>query len=396
MRKVFELTFAGEDITVITHDGAEGAAARARELRPQVVIVDGNLGGAAGYDVVRALRAESGLGSVPVFLLGSDHSPLAEDQVKACGASGTLAKPFETQGMIDRVRQAFAVGAGAPAPAPAPATTAMFGAASAARPAAVEPQAARPAPAGAATAPGRVTVPLGAARPFATTVTNAAPPPPSSQGLAARPAAPPVGARTAPLRPATPAVASPAGPSLSVDGLEEIQLEAGLLSELGPMPEATRPQPAPEPARPAPRPAPAKGPAGALETATTQPLQRPTDALLSRIQDPTPVRAPEPVAVKASPEPAPARPAPAPSPEPVQAKLAPAPAPPPTAAVAAVVAPAVTAAVAEKVQGLGLTPAQVEAITALTREVVERVVWEVVPTLAETMIREELKRLTAD
>jgi hypothetical protein len=51
--------------------------------------------------------------------------------------------------------------------------------------------------------------------------------------------------------------------------------------------------------------------------------------------------------------------------------------------------------IAAKTASLGLTPQQVEAITALTRDVVERVVWEVVPTLAETMIREELKRLTA-
>lgn len=45
---------------------------------------------------------------------------------------------------------------------------------------------------------------------------------------------------------------------------------------------------------------------------------------------------------------------------------------------------------------MGLSPAQVEAVTALTREVVERVVWEVVPQLAETLIREELRRLTAE
>jgi CheY-like chemotaxis protein len=48
---------------------------------------------------------------------------------------------------------------------------------------------------------------------------------------------------------------------------------------------------------------------------------------------------------------------------------------------------------AGKLGGLGLSGAQVEAVLALSREVVEQVVWEVVPTLAETMIKEELKRL---
>jgi len=49
---------------------------------------------------------------------------------------------------------------------------------------------------------------------------------------------------------------------------------------------------------------------------------------------------------------------------------------------------------AAKLEELGLTPAQVDAVVALSREVVERVVWEVVPVLAETLIKEELARLT--
>ena len=48
----------------------------------------------------------------------------------------------------------------------------------------------------------------------------------------------------------------------------------------------------------------------------------------------------------------------------------------------------------ERLASLGLTPVQVEAVLKLSAEVVERVVWEVVPDLAETMIREEIRRLT--
>jgi hypothetical protein len=42
-----------------------------------------------------------------------------------------------------------------------------------------------------------------------------------------------------------------------------------------------------------------------------------------------------------------------------------------------------------------LSPDQVAAVLALSREVIERVVWEVVPELAETMIKEEIRRLTS-
>ena len=93
---------------------------------------------------------------------------------------------------------------------------------------------------------------------------------------------------------------------------------------------------------------------------------------------------------------------------PLQARPVPADAPrePIAAAHAAHAAHAPTAATAPaaallnghltaKLEQLGLTPAQVEAVAALSREVVERVVWEVVPVLAETLIKEELARLTA-
>ncbi|MBM4361624.1 MAG: response regulator, partial [Deltaproteobacteria bacterium] len=59
-------------------------------------------------------------------------------------------------------------------------------------------------------------------------------------------------------------------------------------------------------------------------------------------------------------------------------------------------AAAVSPELGGKLEALGLTPAQVDAVLALSREVVERVVWEVVPVLAETLIKEEIRRLTAE
>jgi hypothetical protein len=49
-----------------------------------------------------------------------------------------------------------------------------------------------------------------------------------------------------------------------------------------------------------------------------------------------------------------------------------------------------------KLGALGLTKDQITSVLALSREVVEQVVWEVVPVLAETMIREEIRRVTAE
>ena len=69
-------------------------------------------------------------------------------------------------------------------------------------------------------------------------------------------------------------------------------------------------------------------------------------------------------------------------------------APPAAPIVLSDAADAAAAQIAAKSGSLGLTPDQVAAIARLTKEVVERVVWEVVPDLAETIIREEIRRLT--
>jgi hypothetical protein len=66
------------------------------------------------------------------------------------------------------------------------------------------------------------------------------------------------------------------------------------------------------------------------------------------------------------------------------------------APVATAVGGALNGALAGKLAEIGLTDAQAQAVLALSREVVERVVWEVVPPLAEVLIKEELKRLTSE
>jgi CheY-like chemotaxis protein len=122
---------------------------------------------------------------------------------------------------------------------------------------------------------------------------------------------------------------------------------------------------------------------------------------------PEPPRAVAPVPMHAAPEP-PMRAASAPAAMgSVAARRPPAPAPlasaapPRTTISTAQAAPqalsaAATLGLTGKLEGLGLTRDQVAAVLSLSREVVEQAVWEVVPVLAETLIKEEIARLTAE
>ena len=68
--------------------------------------------------------------------------------------------------------------------------------------------------------------------------------------------------------------------------------------------------------------------------------------------------------------------------------------PPKPSAAAASAATASGGALASKLGDLGLSQDQIDGVLLLSKEVIEQVVWEVVPELAETIIREEIARLT--
>jgi DNA-binding response OmpR family regulator len=141
----------------------------------------------------------------------------------------------------------------------------------------------------------------------------------------------------------------------------------------------------------APTPAPAAQPVAAAAKPAAQPVAAAAAAQPARaktlLYNPGGPLPGTPAATPAKPEPAPA---PAAKQAPVPTPAGGIPAQPRAAAVAAQVNGAMTG----KLEEMGLNAQQIEAILQLSRDVVERVVWEVVPSLAETIIREEIARLT--
>lgn len=300
MRRVLEMTFAGEDASVVTVDSGEAALERLSEVGPDIVFADASMPGVDGYELARRIKAQPATAKVAVIVMASQHTPYDDSKGRASGVDDHISKPFDTQAVIDRVSQVLA------------------------RPRAM--------PAGASADAGRISAP--------------GPVPP------ARPAPPAVAAAAAPA-------AVPAPPARVAQGT---RLGLGAPVPLQPSP------PKPAVAPPVVPPAVAAPPA-------------PTAAAPAR------PNATVPLAPVAQPAPKPAAPAP-------NLVAAAAPAAKPQVAPAAVAA--ASADLAGKLGQLGLTREQVEGVLALSREVIEQVVWEVVPELAEQVIREEIKRLTAE
>ena len=259
MRRILELTFAGEDATVTGVDSGDAAVARASELRPDVVFADVSMG-TDGYRVAASIKSTPGLEQTAVILLASQKHPYDEGKARNAGVDDHVLKPFDTQLVIDKVKQVLA-------------------------------------------------------RPRAAAAAGAQP------QRAAAPAAPP---------PRPPVAA--AQPQMQQPQMQQPQMNDPRQSRTGTIA------------------------FGKAPPSTTTPHG---------------VSAPQPQAPAARPAPVAAAPA-----------------------MAAAAARAMPADLGSKLDGLGLTSDQVAGVLQLTRDVVERVVWEVVPDLAETLIKEEIRRLT--
>jgi CheY-like chemotaxis protein len=297
MRLAIKITFAAEDAEVTAVSKGSEAIARAKQLGADVVLVDANLaaGEPSGYDVCEQLKADADTAKTPVLLLVSNQGGVDAARLKRCGADGFIAKPFETQELIDKVAELIGRGASAPA-------VAVVASAPAVAPvppvAAAAPVAAAPAPVAPAVAAPAVAAPRVAVAP-----------PPSAKTV------PLVGAPTPGVRPPVAPVAPPA---------------AAEVRSAPTAPGPARLQPA---ARPAPTPIAVATPGAG------------TDA-------PIPIAIPIPFTAASDPTPG------------ILARL--------------------------KAQGAataGLDPKVAAAIIALSREVLEAVAWEVVPELAEQIVR---------
>jgi CheY-like chemotaxis protein len=120
IQKVVGISFANEDVRIVTVDNGDDAVARAREIRPDIVLADVVMPGKSGYDVCAAIKGDPELRGVPVLLLTGTFETFDEDRAARVGADGHITKPFEAQALVELVNARLAGAAAAARPARAP------------------------------------------------------------------------------------------------------------------------------------------------------------------------------------------------------------------------------------------------------------------------------------
>jgi CheY-like chemotaxis protein len=80
IRKVIGMIFSTDDIKVTAVDNGLEAIAKARELKPDLVLADVLMPGKSGYEVSEALKGDPSTQHIPVLLLAGTFEPFDENR----------------------------------------------------------------------------------------------------------------------------------------------------------------------------------------------------------------------------------------------------------------------------------------------------------------------------
>ena len=104
IQKVIELTFADEGVKVVAFNNGLDAIESLEELAPDIVLADVFMPSKSGYEVCEYVKQNEKLKHIPVMLLVGSFEPFDEAEARRVGADDILTKPFQSiRRLIDRV-----------------------------------------------------------------------------------------------------------------------------------------------------------------------------------------------------------------------------------------------------------------------------------------------------
>lgn len=108
IQKVISITFSSEDYELTIVGDGDSAIKKAKEERPDLVLADVAMPGKNGYEVSEAIKKDPATASIPVMLLAGTFEPLDKNEAERVNADESIVKPFESQELLDKVRNLLA------------------------------------------------------------------------------------------------------------------------------------------------------------------------------------------------------------------------------------------------------------------------------------------------
>lgn len=105
IQKVVELTFAETDFEVVAVGSGTELLERLPQERPDVVLCDVVMPDISGYEVCQRLKSDPATLHIPVVLLTGTFEPFDRDRALAAGCDAIVTKPFEARALIATVEE---------------------------------------------------------------------------------------------------------------------------------------------------------------------------------------------------------------------------------------------------------------------------------------------------
>ena len=110
IQKVIGIIFGGDEYSLTVVDNGKAAVDKALEIIPDILLIDALMPGMSGYEVAEIVRSSPSLAAKPILILTGSFEPFDEEKAKKSGADDFIAKPFESQQIITKVRELLDLG----------------------------------------------------------------------------------------------------------------------------------------------------------------------------------------------------------------------------------------------------------------------------------------------
>jgi CheY-like chemotaxis protein len=103
IQKVVELTFSDGDYSLVCVGNGARALEKVREDRPDLVLADVVMPEKNGYEVCEAIKGDPSTARLPVILLTGTFEPFDRQRAERIGADAIVSKPFDSQQLLRQV-----------------------------------------------------------------------------------------------------------------------------------------------------------------------------------------------------------------------------------------------------------------------------------------------------
>jgi CheY-like chemotaxis protein len=105
IQKVVELTFSDGDYEVTAVNNGAKAIQKLSEMRPDIILSDIIMPEKNGYEVCEFVKSHPEFRNIPVILLTGTFEPFDPDRADKAGCDAVVTKPFESQSLIHKVEE---------------------------------------------------------------------------------------------------------------------------------------------------------------------------------------------------------------------------------------------------------------------------------------------------